>query len=66
MAKLINLNAFRNFFASSSAGGILLLVSVMISLTVANTNIADDFQSLLNTQLGFQNTSIHLRYLPYW
>ncbi|MFP5438215.1 MAG: Na+/H+ antiporter NhaA [Bacteroidia bacterium] len=62
MANLINLKAFRNFFASSSAGGILLLVSVMISLTIANTNIADDFQSLLNTPLGFETTAVHLRY----
>lgn len=62
MAKLINLKVFRNFFASSSAGGILLLVSVMISLTVANTNLADDFQHILNTHLGFETNGIHLNY----
>lgn len=62
MAKLINLKIFPQFFQSSSAGGILLLLCVAISLTVANTGLADDFNNFLNTQLGFENESIHLRY----
>ena len=62
MAKHINLSVFKNFFASSSAGGILLLVCVIISLTIANTNLADNFESLLTTQLGFENSVVQLRY----
>jgi NhaA family Na+:H+ antiporter len=62
MAKLINLTVFKNFFASSSAGGILLLISVIISLTIANTNLSDNFEHLLNTQLGFENNMVALRY----
>jgi Na+:H+ antiporter, NhaA family len=62
MAKGINLNVFKNFFASSSAGGVLLLISVIISLTIANTNLADNFNHLLNTQLGFENDAVALRY----
>lgn len=40
----------------------MLLLCVAISLTVANTGLADDFNNFLNTQLGFENESIHLRY----
>ncbi|MCR5862021.1 Na+/H+ antiporter NhaA [Flavobacterium sp. J372] len=62
MAKLINLKIFPRFFQSSSAGGILLLFCVAISLAIANTGLADDFNNFLNTQLGFESESIHLRY----
>lgn len=62
MAKLINLKIFRRFFASSSAGGILLLISVAVSLTLANTNMADDFNHLLNTQIGFSGGGVDLKY----
>lgn len=62
MAKLINLKIFKQFFSSSSAGGILLLICVAISLIIANSNLAQGFENLLNTKLGFTNTSIHLRY----
>jgi len=64
MAKLINLKVFRNFFSSSSSGGILLLLCVLISLTIANTGLADNFENLLQTGLGFETASIHLRYPP--
>lgn len=62
MAKLINLKVFRKFFASTTAGGILLLISVAVSLTIANTGLASGFQSVLNTQLGFESGHIGLRY----
>lgn len=62
MAKLINLYAFRKFFASSSAGGILLLISVVISLIIANTGLADNFQKLLDFQIGFESQNVHLNY----
>ncbi|MXN91761.1 Na+/H+ antiporter NhaA [Flavobacterium sp. Sd200] len=62
MAKLINLKIFPRFFSSSSAGGILLLICVAISLTIANTGLADGFTNLLNTNLGFETGSIHLHY----
>lgn len=62
MTKLINLKIFQRFFSSSSAGGILLLICVAISLTIANSNFAESFENLLNTQLGFTNDTIQLRY----
>ncbi|MEI5983922.1 MULTISPECIES: Na+/H+ antiporter NhaA [Sphingobacterium] len=62
MAKLINLNAFKNFFQSSNAGGILLFICVIFSMIVANSPLAGSLQTLLDRQLGFENESIHLRY----
>ncbi|WP_159801566.1 Na+/H+ antiporter NhaA [Flavobacterium sp. MK4S-17] len=62
MAKLINLKTFKEFFSSSSAGGILLLICVAISLFIANTNLAESFESILEYKVGFENDTIQLRY----
>lgn len=62
MTKLINLKIFTRFFQSSSAGGIILLICVAISLLIANSGWSDDFQSVLNTELGFYSDAVHLRY----
>ncbi len=62
MAKLINLKIFPHFFKSSSAGGILLLFAVAISLIIANTNWAGDFAEFLNIPLGFETENLKLRY----
>jgi NhaA family Na+:H+ antiporter len=62
MAYLINFRAFRDFFKSTSAGGILLLICVAISLLIANSPIAIHFQEFLNKEIGFTSTSLQLRY----
>jgi len=62
MAKLINLHAFKNFFQSSNAGGILLFICVIFSMIVANSPLAGSLPTLLDRQLGFENENIHLRY----
>ncbi len=62
MAKLINLKVFKDFFQSTSSGGILLLICVVISLIIANTSLGPGFESLLNTEFGFSTESLHLRY----
>jgi NhaA family Na+:H+ antiporter len=62
MAKLINLRTFKDFFQSSSAGGILLLICVAISLTIANTSLAGPFVAFLEQEIGFTNSTIHLKY----
>ncbi|OIQ16270.1 MAG: Na+/H+ antiporter NhaA [Flavobacterium sp. MedPE-SWcel] len=62
MKKLINLKTFKEFFRSSSAGGIILLICVAISLSIANSSSAISFNNLLNTDVGFANDSIQLRY----
>ena len=62
MAKLINLTSFRHFFNSSSASGILLLICVVISLIIANTQLATGFINLINMEFGFETATLHLRY----
>ena len=62
MTKLINLKIFSHFFQSSSAGGILLLLCVCISLLIANTGLNNGFSDFLDFRLGFETDAVHLRY----
>ena len=62
MAKLINLKTFKEFFSSTSAGGVILLLCVAVSLFIANTPLASGFEDFLQTELGFNTESVHLRY----
>lgn len=62
MNNIINLKAFQEFLKSSNAGGILLFVAVVISLLLANSPLASLLQSMLDFELGFENSSIHLNY----
>lgn len=58
----INLRSFKNFFRSGSAGGIILLLCVILSLIIANSPLRDGFNAFLQTDLGWENDAIHLRY----
>ena len=62
MAKIINLKPFRSFFKSESTGGILLMISVVISLIIANSSAGLAFESFLKTTFGFTNSYIDLDY----
>src|SRR5690606_7919093 len=62
MAKLINLKPLKEFLDSSTGGGILLFFCLILSLIIANSPLAEGFNALLNTLLGFENEHIHLRY----
>ncbi|MDA9555377.1 Na+/H+ antiporter NhaA [Pelobium sp.] len=62
MRRLINLNAFKDFFKSESTGGLILILCVAISLIIANSSLGTDFEKLLTTQLGFENSTLSLRY----
>lgn len=62
MEKGINLNVFKDFFKSSNAGGILLFICVIISLIIANTSLGPSLQALLDWELGYESTAIHLKY----
>jgi NhaA family Na+:H+ antiporter len=53
MAKLLNLQAFKDFFRSGQIGGIILLVCVAVSLFIANSSFAGAFSGLLATDFGF-------------
>ncbi|MRX46626.1 Na+/H+ antiporter NhaA [Pedobacter puniceum] len=62
MPKLINLKVFKDFFQSQSAGGILLMICVIISLTIANTSLGPALENFLNKEVGYQSDALHLRY----
>lgn len=53
MAKIINLQSFKDFFRSGQIGGIILLVCVAISLFIANSSFAEAFSNFLATDFGF-------------
>jgi NhaA family Na+:H+ antiporter len=62
MSKSFNLHAFKNFFSSTSASGMILFACLILSLIIANTPLGEGFNNILNTQLGFENSAVHLRY----
>ena len=62
MVKAINLKSFKDFFRSEQIGGIILIFCVIISLTIANSNLGEAFESLLATKFGFSGTNIQLEY----
>lgn len=56
---------FQNFFHSSKTSGILLILCVLISLIIANTSYAENFQALLDNKIGTK--IFHLNYsLSVW
>ncbi|GGH13316.1 Na+/H+ antiporter NhaA [Sphingobacterium alkalisoli] len=62
MAKLINLRVFNDFLRSSNAGGIILFAGVILSMIIANSPFGVTFANFLDTEIGFENESIHLNY----
>lgn len=56
---------FQKFFHSSKTSGILLILCVFLSLIIANTSSAQDFQNFLDTKIGTE--IFHLNYsLSVW
>jgi NhaA family Na+:H+ antiporter len=67
MSTSFNLNSFKHFFSSTSTSGIILFACLLLSLVIANTPLGPGFDNLLESQIGFETTSIHLRYsLALW
>ncbi|MFD2743548.1 MULTISPECIES: Na+/H+ antiporter NhaA [Sphingobacterium] len=58
----INLTVFKQFFKSANAGGILLLICVVLSLAIANSPWKYDLQALLDYTFGIEYGALHLRY----
>ncbi len=58
----INLHVFKNFFSSQSAGGVLLIFCVIISLVIANSPLGGGFDELLKTEIGTNFSGVTLRY----
>ena len=62
MSRLINLRSFKDFFESSTGGGILLFICVILALIIANSPFGPDVLAFLSKKIGFENDSIHLSY----
>lgn len=62
MGNIFNLKPFKDFFSSGSSGGIILIIGVIVSLTLANSPLGPEFSELLQTELGWNFGNIHLRY----
>ena len=62
MVQFINPHIFKDFFKSSNAGGLLLLICVIASMVLANSPLATDLQNLLDYTIGFENEHVHLNY----
>jgi len=56
------LKTVKNLFSSPSSAGILLFICVLFSLILANSPLGVSFEKVLNTDLGFETASIHLKY----
>ncbi|GGK78063.1 Na+/H+ antiporter NhaA [Rufibacter glacialis] len=60
--QLINLTVFKSFLQSASAGGLILIVCVILSLVVANSPLGPGLETFLATEVGYASESIGLRY----
>ena len=62
MAKAINFKPFRHFFRSEQIGGIILIFSVLISLSIANSTFGAGFENLLSAEFGYSSSNLQLEY----
>jgi NhaA family Na+:H+ antiporter len=62
MLRKINLQTFKEFLRSGQIGGVILLISVVISLLIANSSLYEGFASMLHYEIGFNTSNIELRY----
>lgn len=62
MFKSFSVTSLKKFLESGSAGGILLLLCVVISLIIANSPLGPGFEQLLGTNVGYHSELLHLRY----
>ena len=62
MLESINLTVFKNFFKSGSAGGLLLIGCLLISLLLANSPLGPAFERFLSQEMGYQSDLLSLRY----
>lgn len=62
MLERINLTSFKEFLKSSSAGGFLLILFLIISLLIANSPLGTGFENFLAQEIGYHSNQLHLRY----
>lgn len=62
MAKIINFKSFQEFLKSGTAGGVILILCVVISLIIANTTFSGAFNNFLEMKVGYHSETLHLEY----
>lgn len=62
MRNLINPRTWKHFSESGTASGIVLFICLIVSLVIANSALAEGFDNLLGTNLGFETNAVHLKY----
>jgi len=62
MGKAINKKVFSDFFNSTTSSGIILFSCLILSLIIANSPLGKGFNNFLATQIGYENSSVHLKY----
>jgi NhaA family Na+:H+ antiporter len=62
MERVINLKPFREFLRSGTAGGVILMICVAVSLLIANSAWGPAFNDLLASEIGPEAAQVHLRY----
>ncbi|WP_149242859.1 Na+/H+ antiporter NhaA [Dyadobacter sp. 32] len=62
MTKPTNPLSFKRFFVSTSSGGVILIICVIISLIIANSGAGPGFETLLATEIGGNPAGLQLRY----
>ena len=62
MAQAINLKPFKDFLRSEQIGGVILIICVILSLIIANSNLGAAFENLLSTKIGFSSLAIPIEF----
>lgn len=62
MSKLTKIKSFKEFLSSSTGGGVILITCVILALTFANTSFGPSLLSFLDTQIGYENSNLELKY----
>lgn len=62
MKKIINLLPFKEFLRSGSAGGVILLCCVILSLIIANSPLGPGLENILAAEWGYVFGKVNLKY----
>ena len=62
MRQKINLAPFKDFLKSGSAGGLILIACVVVSLLLANSPLGPEFERFLALEIGYTSGLLQLKY----
>ena len=62
MFEIINPKTFREFLKSGSAGGLVLIACLLVSLIIANSPFGSGFEKILSQEIGYYSANLQLKY----